>query len=135
MLLAKFATICAATNSSLGIVNYFFDNLDLLAINPCLVPDGCRMPAYATAHVPSKLASPNTWIPIISKTSLLILIVLDIFIFLGSFFSHFSHFSRFSLVEFFPWNFRITSITIDDFSDYGGWRSYTKGVVYWCQFL
>ena len=92
MLLAKFATICAATNSSLGIVNYFFDNLDLLAINPCLVPDGCRMPAYATAHVPSKLASPNTWIPIIFKTSLLRLIVLDIFTFLGSFFSHFSHF-------------------------------------------
>ena len=60
MLFAKFATICAATNSSLGIVNCFFDNLDLLIINPCLVPDDCLMTAYATAHVPSKLASLNT---------------------------------------------------------------------------
>ena len=69
MLFAKCADIYVATNSSLDIVNCFFDNLDLLAINPCLVPDGCRMTAYATAHVPSKLASPNTWISIISKTS------------------------------------------------------------------
>ena len=69
MLFAKFTTICAATNSILGIINYFFDNLDLLATNSCLVPDGCCMTAYATAHVPSKFASPDTWISIISKTS------------------------------------------------------------------
>ena len=69
MLFVKFATICAAANSSLGIINCFFENLDLLAINPCLVSDVCRMTAYATAHVPSKLASPNTWISTISKTS------------------------------------------------------------------
>ena len=60
MLLAKFSAICTATNSSLGIVDCFFDNLDLLEINPLLLPDGCFMTAYATAHVPSKLASPNT---------------------------------------------------------------------------
>ena len=69
MLFAKFATICAASNPSTDIVNCFFDNFDLLAINPYLVIDGCRMTAYATAHVPSKLTSPNTWISIISKTS------------------------------------------------------------------
>ena len=63
MLFAKFTTICAATNSILGIINYFFDNLDLLATNSCC------MTAYATAHIPSKLASPDTWISIISKTS------------------------------------------------------------------
>ena len=60
MLSVKYATIYAATNSSLGIVNCFFDNLDLLKINPCLIPDGCCMAAYATAHAPSNLASPNT---------------------------------------------------------------------------
>ena len=69
MLFAKFSTICAATNYSLGIANCFFDNLDLLATNPCLVPDGCHMNAYTTAHVASNLASPNTWISIICKTS------------------------------------------------------------------
>ena len=51
MLSAKFATICAASDSSLFIVNCFFDNLDLLAINTCLIPDGCHMAAHATAYV------------------------------------------------------------------------------------
>ena len=69
MLFAKFATICTVTNYSLEIVNRFFDNLDLLQINLCLVPDSCRLTPYATAHVSSKLSSPNTWISIISKTS------------------------------------------------------------------
>ena len=69
MLFAKFATICAGTNSSLVIVNCFFGNLDLLTINPCLVPDDCLITAYGTAHIPSKLAFLNTWIPSISKTS------------------------------------------------------------------
>ena len=69
MLFAKFAIVCAATSSSLGIVDFFFGNLDLLAINPSLNPDGCRMTAYATVHAPIKLASPNIWITIISKTS------------------------------------------------------------------
>ena len=54
---------------SFGIVNCFFDNLHLLAINTCFVPDGCRMTAYATAHVPVKLAPRNIRISIISKTS------------------------------------------------------------------
>ena len=35
MCFAKFATICATTESSLGITNCFFDNPDLLPINPC----------------------------------------------------------------------------------------------------
>ena len=48
MLSAKFGTIFVATNSSFGINNCFFDHLGLLAINPCLVPGGCRMAAYAT---------------------------------------------------------------------------------------
>lgn len=56
MLSAKFGTIFVATNSSFGINNCFFDHLGLLAINPCLVPDGCHMTSYSTAHVPS------TWI-------------------------------------------------------------------------
>ena len=60
MLFAKFAIISAATNSSLGIVNCFFDNVDLPAIVPYLVPDDCHMTAYATAHAPSKFVSPNT---------------------------------------------------------------------------
>ena len=55
MLSAKFATIFSAINSNLDIV-HCFDNLNLLAINPCLVPDGCHMTSYSTAHVPS------TWI-------------------------------------------------------------------------
>ena len=45
MLFAKFAIISAATNSSLGIVNCFFDNVYLPAIVPYLVPDDCRMTA------------------------------------------------------------------------------------------
>ena len=69
MLYAKFATICATTDSSLGISNCFFGYLDLVAIDPCLVPDDCRITIYATAHVPSKLSSPDTWISIISETS------------------------------------------------------------------
>ena len=48
------------TNTGLGFFEYFFDNLDLLVINPCLIPDGFGITTYATAHVPSKLASPNT---------------------------------------------------------------------------
>ena len=60
MLCAKFAAISATTNSSLGIINCFFNNLDLLAINPCLIPNGCSMTAYPSAHVPSKPASPST---------------------------------------------------------------------------
>ena len=68
MLFAKSATICAATNFSFGIVNCFFENLNLLAVNTCLVPDGCRMTAYATTHVPVKLASRNIRISNISKT-------------------------------------------------------------------
>ena len=40
MLSAKIATIRATTNFSLGIVNSFFSNLNLLAINPRLIPDG-----------------------------------------------------------------------------------------------
>ena len=67
MLSAKFATFCTATNSSLSIVNFFFDNLVLLTINSCSVLDGCRMTAYGTAYVPSKFASQNTWISLISK--------------------------------------------------------------------
>ena len=63
MLFVKFATICAA-NCSFVIVNCFFDNLDMLAINIYLVPHGCCMTAYAAAYVSSKLASPNTWISI-----------------------------------------------------------------------
>ena len=54
MFSARFATIWAAANSSLGIVICFFDSLDLLAINLCLIPDSCCITAYATAHVPSK---------------------------------------------------------------------------------
>ena len=69
MLFAKFTTICAATNSSVGIVNCFFDNLDLLAVSPCLVTDAYRMTACATAHVPSKFPSSNTWTSIVCKTS------------------------------------------------------------------
>ena len=69
MLFAKFATICAATNSSLGIVNCFFDNFDLLGINPFLFPHGCLMTAYNTGLVQSKLASLSTCISIISKAS------------------------------------------------------------------
>ena len=83
MLFGKFATICADINYSLGIVNCFFDNLDLLAINPCLVPDGCCMTAHATVHVPNKLASPNTCMSIISKTFSIMLIAYDIFTFVG----------------------------------------------------
>ena len=86
MLSAKFATICAATNCNLRIVNCFFDNLYLLAINPCLIPDDCCMTAYAPSHVPSKLMSPNTWISIISKTSSPSLVVLGMFSFVGNFF-------------------------------------------------
>ena len=85
MLFAKFATICTATNYSLEIINRFFDNLDLLQINLCLVPDGCRLTPHATAHV----SSPNTWISIISKTSWIRLIFLGMFTIGGSFFSHF----------------------------------------------
>ena len=69
MLSSKLATICAVTNFGLAIVNCFFHNLDFLAINSCLVPDACCMTAYATAHLPSKLAPPNTWVSIISKAS------------------------------------------------------------------
>ena len=86
MLFAKFVTICAAANPSLDIVNCFFDNPDLLASNPCLNPDDCYMAAYAIAHAPSKLRSPNTWISIISKTFWPKLIIS------GSFFFHFYHF-------------------------------------------
>ena len=92
MLFAKFAINSAATNSSLGIANCFFDNVDLPVTDPYLVPDDCRMTAYATAHAPSKFASPNTWIFIISKTSQLRLIVLGMLTFAGSFFSHYSYF-------------------------------------------
>ena len=53
----KFATICTATNSSLRSFNCFFDNLDLLSVNPCLIQNGCCMTAYATADVPNNLAS------------------------------------------------------------------------------
>ena len=69
MLSPKSATIYVATDSSLGIVNCFFDHLGLPAIDSCSVPDGCRMTAYATEHIPSKFAYPNTWIFIISKIS------------------------------------------------------------------
>ena len=69
MLLAKFATICAATSSSLGIVNGFCDNLVLLATNTCFVSNGCRMTAYALARVPRELEYLNTWISIISQIS------------------------------------------------------------------
>ena len=42
---ARFTTIWATNNSSLVIVIFFFDNLGLLAINHCLIPDGCCMTA------------------------------------------------------------------------------------------
>ena len=60
MLSAKFVALCATTNSSLGIVSCFFDNLDLHAFDSSLIPDSCGMAAYATVRFPSKLASRNT---------------------------------------------------------------------------
>lgn len=59
MLFAKFTTICAATNCSLGIVNCFYEKIKLLTIDPFLIADGCCMTVYATANVPSKVASQN----------------------------------------------------------------------------
>ena len=58
----------------------------------CVTPDGCCMTAYDTAHVPSKLASPNTWMPIRFKDSFLRLMLPGTFTFVGSFVTHFSHF-------------------------------------------
>ena len=102
---AKFSTVCAATNSSLGIVNWYFDNLYLLSNNPCLIPAGCCMTAYAAAYVLRKLASRNTWIPIISKMFWPRLIDLGIFTFVGTFFSHFFLFSQSNLIECRPMKF------------------------------
>ena len=65
------------------------------------------MTAYATAHVPSKLASPNTWISIRFKDSLLRLMLLGTFTFVGGFVSHFSKFLTSNLVSHHPmkaWN-------------------------------
>ena len=41
MFSAKFPTIYVVTNSSLGIVSCFFDNVGLLGIDTCFIPDGC----------------------------------------------------------------------------------------------
>ena len=83
-ILPAYITNPAATNSGLGISIFIFQNLDLLEINLCLIPDGWHMTTFAYVQVPSKLASPNTYISIKSKKSIHSLI----FIFTSNFFSH-----------------------------------------------
>ena len=60
MLSAKFAAMCVATNSSLGIDNFCFVKRDLLALIFCYVPFVWKTTSKATAHVPMILESPNT---------------------------------------------------------------------------
>ena len=47
---ARFAAICAALESNLGIVMSFFDNLDLLATKLWFALDGLLTTACATAQ-------------------------------------------------------------------------------------
>ena len=55
-----------AINSS--IVIFFFEKPDFLVITSYLVREGCWITAYATANIPSKLASKNTWTSTRSRT-------------------------------------------------------------------
>ena len=56
---ARFAAICAALESNLGIVMSFFDNLDLLATKLWFALDGLLTTACATAQYTKMLASPK----------------------------------------------------------------------------
>ena len=56
---ARFAAICVAINSNLGIVMSVFDNLDLLPTKPWFTFDGWLTTAYAAAQYPKMLTSPK----------------------------------------------------------------------------